>query len=106
MGCDIHFHSEVKVKGIWHHHSDRRFDRNYKVFSKMADVRNDAGIVPISKPKGWPADATLTSNMDNDKYGSDGHSHSWFSASEIVQFHDWLRKEAFTGADRERGVVI
>lgn len=24
MGCDIHFHTEVKIGGQWHHHSQTR----------------------------------------------------------------------------------
>lgn len=103
MGCDIHFHSEIKIKGIWHHHAERRLKRNYRVFAKLAGVRNDFGTVPISEPKGWPEDSTLMSNMDKDKYGSDGHSHSWLSAKEIQKFHEWLYRDAFIGAAADAG---
>jgi len=40
MGCDIHWHSEVKVDGVWHHHSNPRISRDYWLFALLAGVRN------------------------------------------------------------------
>ena len=92
MGCDIHFHTEVKINGKWHHHSQTRISRNYALFVKMAGVRNwnNSGINPISRPKGIPEDATFLTKLDSDKYGIDGHSHSWLGAKEIFELHAWI----------------
>jgi len=94
MGCDIHFHSEVKRNGTWHHHSEANIRRNYAVFAKMAGVRNRPGantpIVPISKPKGLPEDATELTKLHSEKYGVDGHSHSWLNSKEISELHKWI----------------
>lgn len=93
MGCDIHFHSEVKRKGVWKHHSEGKIERNYPLFAKMANVRNDTKtpITQISNPKGLPEDATELTKLHSEKYGVDGHSHSWLNAKEISELHKWIR---------------
>ena len=95
MGCDIHFHSEVKRKGVWQHHSEAKIERNYALFAKMANVRNGTKtpITPISKPRGLPEDATELTRLHSEKYGVDGHSHSWLNAKEISELHKWIRDE-------------
>ena len=95
MGCDIHFHSEVKRHGVWQHHSEANVRRSYALFAKMADVRNwsKSGIVPISEPKGLPEDATELTKLHSEKYGIDGHSHSWLSANEISELHKFIRDQ-------------
>lgn len=97
MGCDIHFHSEVKRNGKWLHHSEAKVSRNYALFAKMADVRNWPGanppIIPISKPKGLPEDATELTKLHSEKYGVDGHSHSWLCAAEIVELHEFIKSD-------------
>lgn len=97
MGCDIHFHSEVKRNGKWEHHSEAKIERNYALFAKMANVRNWASarpIVPISQPKGLPEDATELTKLHSEKYGIDGHSHSWLNAMEISGLHKWILDKA------------
>lgn len=93
MGCDIHFHSEVKRNGVWKHHSEAKIRRNYAFFAKIANVRNyfEGLIKPISEPKGMPVDATELTRLHSEKYGTDGHSHSWLSANEISELHKWIR---------------
>ena len=95
MGCGIHLHSEVKRNGVWKHHCEAKITRNYALFAKMADVRNDrrSPITPISKPKGLPEDATELTKLHSEKYGVDGHSHSWLNAKEISDLHKWIRDE-------------
>ena len=94
MGCDIHFHSEVKRNGKWQHYSSNSIPRHYALFSKMAGVRNsNNNIVPISKPKGLPNDVTELTKLCSDDLGVDGHSHSWFNADEIVQLHEWCDEQ-------------
>ena len=79
MGCDIHLHTEVKINGTWHHYSCPDVD----LFAKMANVRNNRSIEPISLPRGIPEDATFLTKFVCDVYGVDGHSHSWLNAEEI-----------------------
>ena len=78
MGCDIHVHFEIKLNGKWEHYSNPSIDRNYELFAKMADVRNDYEnpIIPISFPKGLPKDLSVVTKFEVDHWGSDGHSHS------------------------------
>jgi len=94
MGCDIHFHSEVKIKGKWHHHSECHIARNYPFFAKIAGVRNHYGIKPISKPRGLPEDATELTKLASERMGSEGHSHSWLGAEEISSLHKWVKSQS------------
>ena len=91
MGCDIHFHSEIKRSGKWEHYSTNNIPRHYALFSVMANVRNYPRThQPISEPKGLPEDVSELTKMCSDYFGVDGHSHSWLSAKEIVQLHKWM----------------
>lgn len=98
MGCDIHLHVEIKVKGdnLWHHYNHPYINRNYKLFAKMANVRNydEYGpIEPISQPKGFPHDASLTTKFDyQERWGCDAHSASWLNAEEIQSLEEWYDK--------------
>ena len=90
MGCDIHFHTEIKIRGEWFHHSSSRPERNYNVFAKIGGVRNHYDILPLSHCRGIPEDATFLTKHECKVDGSDGHSHSFLNLDEIVEFHDWL----------------
>ena len=93
MGCDIHFFSEVKLAdGQWHCYGSPSIDRYYSLFCKMAGVRCRDGIVPISGPRGLPADCSAVVKWASDDYGSDGHSHSYLTAIEIVDLEDWWKE--------------
>jgi len=83
MGCDIHLHTEIKVDGKWVHYSKCDFDRDYTLFSHMAGVRNHDKITPIAPPKGFPCDATQSTQIDFDYWLTDAHTPSWFDAAEI-----------------------
>ena len=86
MGCDIHLHTEIKVKGKWLHYSHPCIRRDYDLFCFLAGVhRAGRDITPISEPRGLPVDATDTTRLDSDVWGDDGHSRSWINAYEIVQ---------------------
>jgi hypothetical protein len=94
MGCDIHLHTEVKINGVWHHYGAPCVDRNYRVFAKMADVRNSySEIEPIAQPRGIPGDATEMTKFDCERWGRDGHSHSWLSAEEIAILYHFINDE-------------
>ena len=93
MGCDIHLHQEVKINGVWHHYAKLSPDRNYEIFAKLADVRNDDHKVdPISQPRGLPADATGLTKFDSNRDGEDGHSHSWIGAEEVEELFDFMER--------------
>lgn len=92
MGCDIHVHGEILVRGRWLHSSNPSVDRHYSLFAKMAGVRNTQGIVPIAGPKGLPEDATESTLFDADTWVDDAHSHSWLGAKELGVLGDWLMK--------------
>lgn len=89
MGCDIHFHTEVKINGKWEHMSAPSLDRWYAMFEKMAGVRGDEANA-ISPPKGLPSDVSLVTAIEYARWGSDAHSASWFDDKEIKQLEDWL----------------
>lgn len=83
--------------------------RNYSLFAMLADVRNGYGfagvdigdqVEPISKPRGIPDDASASTKKEVDWWGCDGHSHTWFSAGDLVAV-PWE-----TNTITHRGVVI
>lgn len=82
MGCDIHGHFEVKIGGKWEHYSTTNIWRDYSLFEKMAGVRGDINKA-ISPPKGLPDDISIITKLDADRWGIDGHHHSWLSSSEF-----------------------
>ena len=104
MGCDIHAYVEVKKNGEWeylvddifpaddydkeYYHKDFTNDpfpnRNYGLFGFLADVRNYSCVEPLSLPKGTPEDASLFVKSENDGWGIDAHSHSWFTLAELL----------------------
>lgn len=71
--------------------------RNYNLFAILANLRNGRGFagvltgeptVPIDAPRGVPDDASLAYRNEVDNWGTDGHSHSWFSLHELLAY-DW-----------------
>lgn len=71
--------------------------RCYRFFAFMANVRNGSGfagsdtgdeLTPIAEPRGVPEDASDYYSEVVDQWGDDGHSHSWFTADELVNA-DW-----------------
>ena len=93
MGCDIHLHTEVKIKGKWHHYSHPNVNRNYRLFARMAGVRNEGNnIQPIAEPRGIPDDATELTNFDYEHWLLDLHSPSWLNAKEISELEYWAHK--------------
>ena len=92
MGCDIHLHTEIKLKGKWEHYGAPHIDRNYDLFSKMAGVRSDGCITPIADQKGLPNDVSNVTYLAACWHSADWHSHSWLSAKEILQLEEWLEK--------------
>jgi hypothetical protein len=107
MGCDIHFHSEVKINGAWHHYSSHKISRDYWLFSILAGVRNYCGVVPISMPRGLPSDISPVTSLDRQIWGSDGHSDSFITSSEIPLVEKrWLSREDSRGGIRQVGTCF
>ena len=80
--------------------------RNYTLFALLANVRNGYGfagidtgdaIKPISMPKGLPKDISENIKKESDECGCDGHSHSWLTIKEILDYK--------SGVKISRGVV-
>lgn len=109
MGCDIHMHLEYKKNGRWWcgdyyrlnpyydgiNESEPKYtkecwceDRNYGLFSTLANVRNYSGNDYIDEPRGLPYDVTAEVEADNDYWGIDGHSHSYFTLRELIEYRD------------------
>jgi hypothetical protein len=80
-----------------------RTGRDYRLFAKMAGVRNreGSGIKPISEPRGVPVDATFTTRFCYDKWGVDAHSASYLSSQEVKELCDWGAQNGL--ADGESG---
>lgn len=83
----------------WNHEfTDQPYDgRNYDLFAILANVRNGYGFAgcdtgdgfkPMALPKGLPVDVTKAVKKISDDWGEDGHSHSWFYLSELMEY-DW-----------------
>lgn len=92
MGCDIHFHVEIKVNDAWEHYNHPAMPRYYDFFSKIADVRNNGTVEPISQPKGLPEDVSVVTRLCSGYHSGDWHSHSWLSAAEIQQVEEWWKE--------------
>ena len=102
MGCDIHFHTEVKINGQWEHKGHPDIGRNYPLFALLANVRNNGNTTPISEPRGLPNDASVLTKFISDKYGSDGHSHSYIVSNEMVQLEEFIKDQIEDGWFGER----
>jgi hypothetical protein len=68
-------------------------ERNYYVFSILADVRNSSfggqgRVDPIDYPRGIPNDASSAYLYYTNKWSGDGHSHSYFTLKELLEV-DW-----------------
>lgn len=120
MGCDIHCYAERKSKdGKWEIVGNVKkeedgwvsidyepyHDRNYNLFAILANVRNGTafagcktgeGFNSISNPKGVPSDASEEYASLSEQYDSDGHSHSYFTLRELLDY-DWTQTTQLQG---------
>jgi len=108
MGCDIHMSIEVLMEwnGIYkwlnadhyelsmydQHAGGIQYDpidiydkRDYDLFAMLANVRNYNNLVPIMEPRGKPSDLSWITSKRIEDYGSDGHSHSYFTLKELKE---------------------
>ena len=123
MGCDIHVYVEelATTNGVtawnnidfyrknryfvegntdgekeWNHFSCF-MGRDYSLFAVLADVRNYADVTPIAPPRGLPKDVSDVTREASDRYGIDGHSHSWFTLKELFEAEAKYRVTKETG---------
>lgn len=121
MGCDIHVFLEKKdgdkwlavqgpnpYYGKWDGESELTLEgwlfdgRNYNLFSILADVRNNCGAVPISMPRGVPEDASMEITKESECIGCDGHTHSWYTLKELLEFNwdnSFVENEAYVSEE-------
>src|SRR5262249_2591595 len=78
---------------------------NYNLFGILANVRNGSGFagcdtgdgfVPISVPRGLPGDVSDEVRAETNRWGEDGHSHSWFTVAELLAY-DWTQTTRLRG---------
>lgn len=90
MGTDIRAFTEVKINGVWHNYTKLAVDRNYALFARLADVRNETEprIEPIDEPRGLPEDVSFIVRFIHQK-DNGRHSTSWLSILEIADLEKW-----------------
>jgi hypothetical protein len=103
MGCNLHGYLEVMEypeteKYKWFSVHNLPFTRSYWFYAALAGVRNYIEINPISKPKGMPEDASIMSQIECEEDGGDGHSHSWLTATELLNY-EWNQKIKTSDSD-------
>lgn len=71
-------------------------NRNYDLFAILANVRNGYGFagcdtgdgfVPISLPRGLPRDVSDEVKAKSDRWGVDGHSHTFLTLEELLKYN-------------------
>jgi len=95
-----------KLQGeMWNHPLE--IGRSYDLFAILADVRNGRGFAgvltgtgfdPISEPRGIPDDV-CQEIMEETSSDPDGHSHSWYTLKELLDYN-WDAKTTI-----RRGIV-
>lgn len=95
MGCDIHCYAERRVGNGFELITDEKYDdgygepfgsRSYRVFGFLADVRNYSDVPPIADRRGWPTDASASTNEKYEDWRGDAHSPSWLTVAELAAF--------------------
>lgn len=126
MGCDIHTLLERKFDykdrgwanvDYWKYNAyydenseyEDKFEledfydnRNYELFAILADVRNYNDVKCIQEPKGTPIDCDKVTKDYIDKWGADGHSHSYFTLKELYNY--WLK--TVNKKTKRKGILI
>lgn len=90
MGCDIHPHVEVKIKGVWHHYSNPPIQRWYKLFERICGVRGDLKNA-IAPPRGLPENLSVVTKVCYDI--EDHHTPTWLTAQELDDLIRWADRE-------------
>jgi len=89
MGCDIHVMLEKKYEStlgngwVSVNQCPVNTGRNYAFFAALAGVRGESDNLP----KGIPDDACPRTHYEAERWGIDGHSHSWMEADEFTMLY-------------------
>lgn len=67
-------------------------DRDYRLFTMLAGVRNYHDDPVISNPKGFPFDCSDFVNEEKENWEGDGHSHSYLTLKELKDFRSKAAK--------------
>lgn len=86
MGCDIHAMIEKKTRYGYINCGDPEIDRNYELFSVLANVRNYDSVPFISDPRGIPNDVCREFLCWYEWLDEDAHSASWVTLKELKDF--------------------
>lgn len=87
---------EMEANELWVYEGWIYKNRSYALFAMLADVRNNYNYKPICQPKGLPADISDVVRREADRWGDDGHSHSWLTLQELLAY-DWDQTATVTG---------
>ncbi len=81
--------------GNWHIPWNLEYynNRNYYIFSILADVRNSGEVEPLDYPRGIPNDASIGYLYKCGQWDSDAHSHSYFTLDELLNV-DWSQYDS------------
>lgn len=63
-------------------------DRDYELFSILANVSNSGNNEPICQPKGLPEDCSNIVKEENKYWGGDAHSESYFTLKELMEYYN------------------
>ena len=89
MGCDIHyFFEKLDFKGKWKKiNTPEKFEinRNYAIFTVLANVRTIANLPIISEPRGIPEDHIELQKEYDDSYFF--HNASWLLVKELLNYN-------------------
>jgi hypothetical protein len=85
MECNIFVCVEVKINNRWTLINYPKIERNYKLFTLMANVKNeDNKWDPMLTPKGLPKNISKGTKLYFDSFWKLGvHSISWLDNSEL-----------------------
>ena len=119
MGCDIHAHIEYRRvdrvgrrlprRGLpsWRQYASLNVNRNYALFSVLANVRNERGndivIEPVSMPKELPVDLSWAVKDEFERHWkADAHSCSWLSLEDLRRAQEIYAKVELPGESWEQ----
>lgn len=103
MGCDIHMFTEKRVGNRWetadffHYEPNAKGEmeltrlefmgnRNYRLFARLAGIRNGYGIEPIDTPRGVPKDLSEYVQGWYDVEHDWTFGHSYLTLRDILEF--------------------